>query len=74
MAIAKPPRKALGSDTAVRIVLGFTTGGGADLVARTLAPQLERRTGRRVVVENRPGNTGTAAPEFLKTALAFLRD
>jgi len=35
-------------DRALRIVVGFPNGGGSDLVARAIAPTLERRTGRHV--------------------------
>ena len=35
-------------------------------MARVIAAALERRTGRRVTVENRPGGTGAAAGEALK--------
>ncbi len=55
-------------DKGLRIVVGFPAGGGADLMARIIAPELERRLGRRVTVENKPGETGVFAGEFLKTA------
>ena len=57
-------------DRALRIVVGFPNGGGSDLVARAIAPALERRTGRRVSIENRPGNTGALAGEALKKGVA----
>ena len=41
-------------DRALRIIVGFVSNGGADLMARSIAPALERRVGRRVTVENRP--------------------
>jgi tripartite-type tricarboxylate transporter receptor subunit TctC len=57
-------------DRALRIVVGFPNGGGSDLVARAIAPALELRTGRRISVENRPGNTGAFAGEFIKNGAA----
>lgn len=48
-------------DKGLRIVVGFVANGGADLMARTIAPVLQRRMGRRVTVENRSGNTGQGA-------------
>ena len=57
-------------DKGLRIVVGFVANGGADLMARTIAPALQRRIGRRVTIENRPGNTGQAAGETLKLASA----
>lgn len=53
-------------DRALRIIVGFPNGGGSDLVVRAIAPVLERRTGRRITIENRPGNTGALAGEAIK--------
>src|SRR5215831_7123579 len=57
-------------DRALRIIVGFVNNGGADLMARSIAPALERRLGRHVTVENRPGNTGQAAGEALQISSA----
>jgi tripartite-type tricarboxylate transporter receptor subunit TctC len=57
-------------DRALRIIVGFVPNGGADLMARSIAPALERRLGRHVTVENRPGNTGQAAGEALRLSSA----
>lgn len=57
-------------DRSLRIVVGFSAGGGTDVMARAIASTVERRTGRRVVVENRPGGTGAAAGEALKHSQA----
>jgi tripartite-type tricarboxylate transporter receptor subunit TctC len=65
-------------DRTLRIVIGFAAGGGSDAMARLIATGLERRVGRRVTVENRPGGTGAAAGEALKyggadgTMVAFM--
>jgi len=45
----------------VRLVLGFSAGGAADRVARVLAPELARLTGRSAIVENVPGANGARA-------------
>lgn len=53
-------------DKAIRLLVGFGSGNGTDIVARELAPKLERRIGRRVSVENRIGVSGATAGEALK--------
>lgn len=45
----------------IRILHGFQAGGPPDIVLRQIAQGLEVRLGRPVVVENRPGATGTIA-------------
>jgi tripartite-type tricarboxylate transporter receptor subunit TctC len=43
----------------VEIIVPYGAGGSTDLVARTLAHQLEARLGQPVVVINKPGGAGT---------------
>ena len=43
----------------LRIVVPYTPGGSADIMARALGQHLAARTGRAVVVDNKPGATGT---------------
>lgn len=45
----------------VKIVVGFNPGGGYDEYARMIAPELEKRIGATVVVENQPGGGGLLA-------------
>ena len=42
----------------VKIVVPFTPGTGMDILARSLAPQLQQAWGQAIVVENRPGASG----------------
>ncbi|OZI33450.1 hypothetical protein CEK29_21610 [Bordetella genomosp. 5] len=52
----------------LKIVVGFSPGGGVDTLARLLAQQLADPLGRPVVVENRPGAGGTIAAEAARRA------
>ncbi len=62
----------------LRILVGFQANGGTDIIARLIAVQLERRLGRHVVVENKPGDAGAVPGELVKkgsadgSTLAFL--
>jgi tripartite-type tricarboxylate transporter receptor subunit TctC len=43
----------------ISLVVGYSAGGSVDLVARTVAPELAKRLGQSVVVENLGGAGGT---------------
>src|SRR5258708_34686682 len=45
----------------ITLVIGFAAGGPLDVVSRIIAQGLSSRLGQQVVVENRPGATGTVA-------------
>ena len=45
----------------IRMIVGFPPGGGTDVVARIIAPKLFENAGQPVVIDNRPGATGTVA-------------
>ena len=45
----------------VRVVVGFTPGGGPDIIARHLAQELTAVWKQQVIVENRPGAGGSLA-------------
>jgi tripartite-type tricarboxylate transporter receptor subunit TctC len=45
----------------IKLMLGFPAGGPLDVVSRIIAQALSRRLGQQVVVEGRPGASGTIA-------------
>lgn len=52
----------------VTIVVGYSAGGGTDIVARTLAEFFSKKWGHRALVENRPGAAGSIGVRALKSA------
>jgi tripartite-type tricarboxylate transporter receptor subunit TctC len=45
----------------ITLMVSYPAGGGADLMARLVAPRLADALGQTVVVENKPGASGTIA-------------
>ena len=55
-------------DRPVSMIHGFPPGGTVDLVARIIADGLARRIGQPVIVEGRPGASGTTAAGLVARA------
>ena len=49
----------------LRIVVGYSVGGGNDIIARIVAQKLGENLGQSVVVENKPGVASIIAAEYV---------
>jgi len=54
----------------IRMVVGYAPGGGSDIMARLIAPQITDAMGQQVIVENRPGMAQNIAAEHIAKAPA----
>ncbi|MFO1081074.1 MAG: tripartite tricarboxylate transporter substrate binding protein [Reyranellaceae bacterium] len=54
---------------AIRLVVGYSPGGGNDLIARIVAARLQERLGQSVIVDNKPGAQSIVAAELVARAM-----
>src|SRR5690606_26376040 len=52
----------------VRIIVAFPAGGGTDIIARLIAPKLTETWGQQVIVDNRPGASGSLGTDLAANA------
>lgn len=52
----------------IRLVVPFPPGGSNDVIARTMAPQLAKRLGTNVIVENKSGAAGVIGSDAVAKA------
>jgi tripartite-type tricarboxylate transporter receptor subunit TctC len=45
----------------ISMLVGFAPGGGTDIIARLIQPQLQEELGQPIAIENRAGGSGTIA-------------
>jgi tripartite-type tricarboxylate transporter receptor subunit TctC len=60
--------KAAYPDRPVHFILGFSVGGGMDILARVVAQKLAQKWGQPVIVENRVGASGSIAADVVAHA------
>src|SRR5882672_3812173 len=49
----------------IRIVVGYSAGGGNDIIVRVMAPRMSEALGQPVIVDNKPGAQSIIAAEFV---------
>jgi tripartite-type tricarboxylate transporter receptor subunit TctC len=49
----------------IRVVVGYSAGGGNDLIVRVIAPRMSEALGQPMVVDNKPGAQSIIAAEFV---------
>ncbi len=55
-------------DGTIRLIVPFAAGGGVDNAARLLAKQMQSNLNTSVVVENKPGASGTIGAKFVQAS------
>jgi tripartite-type tricarboxylate transporter receptor subunit TctC len=51
----------IGGGKPITLLVSYPAGGGADVMARLIAPRMSEALGQPVIVENKPGASGTVA-------------
>jgi len=52
-------------EKAITIVVGNPPGGPTDIFARMIGPEIEKRLGQNVIVENKPGGAGIVSGQYV---------
>ncbi|HXM81504.1 MAG TPA: tripartite tricarboxylate transporter substrate binding protein [Burkholderiales bacterium] len=52
----------------IRIVVGYSAGGGNDLIVRVMAPRMSEGLGQPIIIENKPGAQAIIASEYVAKA------
>jgi len=52
----------------IRIVVGYSAGGGNDIIVRVMTPELSKGLGQPVIVDNKPGAQSIIAAEIVAKA------
>jgi tripartite-type tricarboxylate transporter receptor subunit TctC len=70
-AVAFPIRAAgdIGGGKPITLVVSYPAGGGADAMARLIGPKMAEALGQPVIVDNKPGGSGTIAAQHVARAV-----
>lgn len=70
LGVSGPAFSAWPNDQTIELVVGFAPGGSTDLMARAMAPFMEKRLGgqAKIVVVNKPGASGEIAATHIARA------
>ena len=52
----------------IRFIISFGPGGGADIIGRILAESMQRKLGKPVIIENKPGAGGILGNDYVAKA------
>lgn len=63
---AAPARAEWQPEKPITFVVGFGAGGGTDAVARATAAEIEKQRGWEIIVENKPGASGSVMASYIK--------
>lgn len=55
-------------DKPIRLIVAFPPGGGTDIIARLIIPELSKKLGQSIAIENRGGASGNIGTEALVNA------
>src|SRR5262249_32025642 len=65
-----PMTNPLAQSGIIRIIVGTAPGGAIDPYARIIAEHMSRTLGQPIIIENKPGASGTLAAEYIANAPA----
>jgi tripartite-type tricarboxylate transporter receptor subunit TctC len=68
--LALPTAEPLAQSGIVRIIVGTAPGGAIDPYARLVGEHMSRTLGQPIIIENKPGASGTLAAEYIVNAPA----
>ncbi len=66
--LAPPAVETLAQGGIIRIIVGTAPGGAIDPYARMVGEHMSRTLGQPIIVENKPGASGTLAAEYIVNA------